>query len=118
MPTHKNKVQQFIGSEDVGSVTTTIFSNPKKYLNSTIILAAEQMDGEQLAVLFSKVMGKEIKFQQLPMIIVRLVMGKGLAKMFRWINNNDALFVKDISALQKEFPGMLSLEEWIKNNFK
>lgn len=118
LPTHKNKVQQFISSEDVGSVTTTLFSNPEKYLNSTIILAAEQMDGEQLAVLFSKVMGKEIKFQQLPMIIVRLVMGKGLAKMFRWINNNDALFVKDISALQKEFPGMLSLEEWIKINFK
>jgi len=40
------------------------------------------MDGEQLAATFSKAMGKEIKFQQLPMFITRLVMGRDLAKMF------------------------------------
>ncbi len=118
LPTQKNKVQQFIGSEDVGKVAATIFSNFEKYQGNTITLAAEQMDGEQLAALFSKVMGKQIKFQQLPMLIVRLAMGKGLAKMFRWINNNDALFVKDIEEVRKEFPGMQGLEEWIKINFK
>ena len=118
LPTHKNKVQQFIGSEDVGKVAATIFSNFEKYQGNTITLAVEQMDGQQLAALFSKVMGKQIKFQQLPMLIVRLAMGKGLAKMFRWINNNNALFVKDIEEVRKEFPGMLGLEEWIKINFK
>lgn len=118
LPTHKNKVQQFISSADVGRVATTVFSNPEKYQGRTITLAAEQMDGKQLALLLSKVMGKEIKFQQLPMLITRLVMGSNLAKMFRWINNNDALFVKDISALKNEFPGMMSFEEWIKAHFK
>lgn len=117
LTTHKNKVQQFISSEDVGSVAATVFSDPGKYQGITITLAAEQMDGEQLAALFSKVLGKEIKFQLLPMFITRLVMGNNLAKMFRWINNNDALFVKDIPALKNEFPGMLSLEEWIKDHF-
>jgi hypothetical protein len=63
-------------------------------------------------------MGKDIKFQQLPMFITRLVMGGKLAKMFRWINNHDALFVKDISALKNEFPGMMSFEKWIKAHFK
>ena len=81
-------------------------------------LAAEQMDGEQLAAIYSKVMGKKIKFQQLPMIITRLVMGRDLTKMFRWINNNDARFVKDVQAFKNEFPGMLSLEEWINTHFK
>ncbi len=118
LPTRKNKIQQFISSADVGKVATTVFSNPEKYKGITLTLAAEQMDGEQLAVLFAKVMEKEIKFQQLPMFITRLVMGSKLAKMFRWINNNDALFVKDISALKKEFPEMMSFEEWIKAHFK
>jgi uncharacterized protein YbjT (DUF2867 family) len=117
LPTRKNKIQQFISSEDVGRVATTVFSNPEKYQGRTITLAAEQMDGEQLASLFSKVMGKDIKFQQLPMFITRLVMGSKLVKMFRWINNNDALFVKDISALKNEFPGMISFEKWIKAQF-
>ena len=117
LPTHKNKVQQFICSEDVGRVAATIFSNTEKYFGKTITLATEQMDGEQLAAVFSKTLNKEMKFQQLPMFIVWLAMGKNLAKMFRWINNNNALFVNDIPALKNEFPGMTSLEEWIKNNF-
>lgn len=118
LPIGKNKVQQFIGADDIGKVSATILSNPANYTGRTIMLASEEMDGRQLAAIFSKVLNKEIKFQQLPALIVRLVMGKGLAKMFSWINNNDALFVKDMETLKKEFPGMLSFEKWIENNFK
>jgi len=117
LPTQKHKVQQFIGSEDIGKIVTILFSNSEKYKGRTITLAAEQMDGEQLAATFSKAMGREIKFQQLPMIITRLVMGKDLTKMFRWINNNNACLVKDMQALKNEFPGMLGLGEWIKGNY-
>ncbi len=117
LPTRKTTVQQFISSEDVGRIAATVFSNPEKYKGLTMNLAAEQMDGEQLAATYSKVMGREIKFQQLPMIITRLFMGRDLAKMFRWIDNNDTTFVKDLQAFKNEFPGMLSLEEWIKAHF-
>lgn len=118
LPTQKNTVQQFISSEDIGKIVTLIFSDLEKYRGRTITLAAEQMNGEQLASTFSKAMGREIKFQQLPMLITRLVMSRDLTKMFRWINNNDACFVKDMQALQNEFPGILSLEEWVRMNFK
>ena len=118
LPTHKTTVQQLISSEDVGKIATTVFSNPEKYKGLTLNLAAEQMDGEQQAATFSKVMGKEIRFQQLPMFITRLVMGRNLTKMFRWINNNNSCFVKDMQAFKSEFPGMLSLEDWIRTHFK
>jgi len=118
LPTHKTTVQQFLSSEDVGKIATTVFSNPEKYKGLTINLAAEQMNGEQLASTYSKVMGREIKFQQLPMLITRLVMGKDLTKMFRWVNNNNSCFVKDLQAFKNEFPGMLSLEDWIRMHFK
>jgi hypothetical protein len=101
----------------VGKVVTAIFSDPGKYREQTITLAAEQMDGEQLAALFTRTMGREIKFQQLPPLIVRIFMGRRLSKMFNWINNNDALFVKDIQALKNEFPPQLSLETWITKHF-
>jgi uncharacterized protein YbjT (DUF2867 family) len=118
LPTQKHTVQQFISSEDIGKISAIIFSNPEKYFGRTMNLASEQMDGEQLAATFSKAMGREIKFQHLPMLITRLVMGRDLAKMFRWVNNNDVCFVKDLSAFKRDFPGQLSLEEWIKANFK
>ena len=118
LPTKRNTVQQFISSEDVGKIAATIFSNPEKYSGQTINLAAEQLDGDQLATTFSKAIGKEIKFQQLPMLITRLVMGRDLAKMFRWINHNDACFVKDLQKFKNDFPGMISLKDWIKANFR
>jgi Holliday junction resolvasome RuvABC ATP-dependent DNA helicase subunit len=62
-------------------------------------------------------MKRRIKYQQLPMFITRLVMGRGLAKMFSWVNHHDVIFVEDIDALKKQFPAMLRLEEWIKIHF-
>lgn len=118
LPTKADKVQQFIGADDMGMISTTILSDPSKYTGRTINLASEQMDGKQLAHLFSGILNKEIKFQQLPGFITRLVMGKGLARMFSWINNNDAVFVKDIQELKKEFPGMGSIKKWVEINFK
>jgi uncharacterized protein YbjT (DUF2867 family) len=117
-PTDKNKVQQYICGEDIGKISTAIFMDPAKYTGKTITIASEQMDGLQVAGVFSKVWNKEIKYQQLPGIITRLAMGKDLYKMFRWVNNNDAVFVKDLDAIRKEFPGMLSLEAWIRDFFK
>ena len=118
LPTRKKTVQQFVSSEDIGKVAATVFSNPEKYYGVTINFACEQMDGEQLAGTFSKVLGKKIQFQQLPWLITRLVMGRDLSRMFRWVDNNDTRFVKDIPASKSEFPGMLGLEEWIRLHFK
>lgn len=116
-PLHKKKIQQYVSTEDVGRIAAIIFSDSQSYMGKTITLASEQMDGEQLAEHFSKVWNRPVKYQQLPGIITRLVMGKDLYTMFNWINQHDAIFVKDLEAFKKEFPGMLSLDEWIKQKF-
>ncbi|MFI5132419.1 MAG: NmrA family NAD(P)-binding protein, partial [Chitinophagales bacterium] len=117
-PLSKDTVQQFISAEDIGRISAAIFMNPQKYMSQTLSLAAEEMSQTQVAEKFSKAWGREVKFQKLPGFITRLVMGKDLYIMFNWVNNNDARFVKDISACKKEFPGMLSLEDWIRVHFK
>jgi len=117
-PVHKDKIQQHISGEDIGRISASIFMNPEKYFGRTINLASREADGVMLAETFSKVWGKPVNYQHLPGFITRLVMGKNLYTMFKWVNNNDACFVKDIEACKKEFPGMLSLEDWIKGYFK
>lgn len=117
MPLHKKKVQQYMSTEDVGRIAAIIFSDPQRYMGKTITLAAEQMDGIMLAEHFSTAFNRPVKYQQLPGIITRLVMGKDLYKMFNWIDQHDAVFVKDLEAFKNEFPGMLSLDEWIRQKF-
>jgi len=117
-PVRKNKIQQFVGSEEIGKMSLRIFKDPGKYINKTITIATEQMDNEEVAGIFSEIMGVPIKYQQLPSIIVRLAMGKNLYKMFSWINENDAVFIKDLEAFRNEYPSMERLKHWITHNFK
>ncbi|MBU0695798.1 MAG: NmrA/HSCARG family protein [Bacteroidetes bacterium] len=117
-PINKNKTQQFISAVDIGEISSDIFLNKSKYLGKTITIGTEEMDMQQVANAFSEVLGKEISYQKFPMLIARLVMGKDLYKMFKWINENDAVFMKDLELFKKENPNLLSLNQWIKLNFK
>jgi uncharacterized protein YbjT (DUF2867 family) len=117
-PINKNKIQQLISAVDIGEISTDIFLNKDRYLGKTITIGSEEMDMQQVAATFSEVLGKEISYQKFPMLIARLLMGKDLYKMFKWINENDAIFIKDLELFKKENPNLLSLKQWIKINFK
>jgi len=117
-PINKNKTQQFISAVDIGEISADIFLDKDRYLGKTITIGSEEMDIQQVAAIFSEVLGKEISYQKFPMLIARFVMGKDLYKMFKWINENDAVFIKDLELFKKENPNLLSLKQWIKVNFK
>lgn len=117
-PINKNKTQQFISAVDIGEISVDIFLNKDKYLGKTITIGSEEMDMQQVANTFSEVLNKEIKYQKIPMLIARLVMGKDLYKMFTWINENDAVFMKDLVLFKNEHPNLTSLKQWIKLNIK
>lgn len=116
-PINKNKTQQFISAVDIGKISATIFLNKDKYLGKTITIGSEEMDMQQIEATFSEVLGKKISYQKFPMLIARVVMGKNLYKMFKWINENDAIFMKDLEQLKKN-PNLTRLKQWIKLNFK
>ncbi len=117
-PVNIDVKQQFIGSKDIGEIGATIFLKPASYLGKTMTIAAEEMDMKEVSNLFSEVLGKQITYQKLPMLITRLFMGKDLYKMFKWINENDAVTLKDLDLFRKEHPNLMGLKEWIKLNFK
>ena len=117
-PINRIKTQQFISAVDIGEISADIFLNKDRYLGKTITIGSEEMDMQQVAATFSEVLGKEISYQKFPMLIVRFVMGKDFYNMFKWINENDAVFIKDLELFKKENPNLLSLKQWIKINFK
>jgi uncharacterized protein YbjT (DUF2867 family) len=116
-PLAKNVVQLFVSSTDIGDISSLIFLGPDQYVGKTILLAAEEISQENIAVIFSNVLGKEIKYQKMPMVLTRLFMGKTLYIMFKWFNENYASLIKNSATFHKEFPNMLSLSEWIRKNF-
>ncbi|HEV7621650.1 MAG TPA: NmrA family NAD(P)-binding protein, partial [Flavisolibacter sp.] len=116
-PINEDVMQQLTSAEDIGKIAAGIFSNKDAFQGQTITVATEEMNLQQVANIFSKVMGKKIVYQKLPMIITRLVMGKDLHKMFKWINKNGGTFLKNIDLFKKGHPDLLSLEAWAESHF-
>ena len=117
-PIEGKTIQQFIGTDEIGRIVSSILLNHDKYRNKEFAIAAEQMKMMEVAALFSECLNKKVTYQKIPDLIVRLVLGKNVYKMLKWINNNDSIFVKDIPAFKKEFPGLTSMKEWINIHFK
>ena len=117
-PINKDTIQQYIAAEDIGKAAAKIFLNSHEYLGRTIPLAAEQLSTQEVADAFTKVLNKKIEYKKLPIVITRLFLGKGLYKMFKWIDEKSVFQMEDVELTRKEFPDLLSLETWIGMNFK
>ena len=115
-PVRKDKIQQFIGTEDIGRICADIFVNKEKFTGRTITIAADEMDMQSAAKLFTDVLGKPVKYSQLPGLLTRIFMGANLHIMFRYINNNDVCFVKNLPELKAEYPFLSTMKDWIGNN--
>jgi hypothetical protein len=63
---------------------------------------------------FSRVLGRRVKVHHLPMIAVKLSMGKEWYQMFTWLNESG--FQADIPALRRDYPEvpLTSLAEWLR----
>ena len=115
-PVNGNVPHNFMSATDVGKTVNPILNNPDKYAGETISLAAEEMNHADVASIFSKILGKEIKYARLPSLITRLVMGKGLHKMFSWVNENGGVFVNDLHGFREEFPGFVRIGDWAQEH--
>ncbi len=105
-PMNGDSIGQFMSAGDIGDISAEIFRNPDMFAGRTLTMAREQMSMLQMAGAFSEVLGIKIKYQKIHPLLTRLIMGKNLSRMFDWVNHHDAVFLGDLEAFRKEFPGL------------
>jgi uncharacterized protein YbjT (DUF2867 family) len=115
-PVRKDKVQQFIGTEDVGKIAAHILINREKFIGKTITIAADEMDMQSAARVFSEALGKPVNYSQLPGFLTRLFMGADLHNMFSYVNKHDVCFVHNMPELKTQYPFLTSMKDWITKN--
>ena len=116
-PVKPDVVQQFMSAEDVGKLVPEVFSKPDQHIDQIITLAAEELSIKQVQNIFSDVLKRDFKYAGLPMFMVRLLMGRDLYLMFKYVNSHDMRFVDDMDAMKQRYPDMKSLRSWITENF-
>jgi uncharacterized protein YbjT (DUF2867 family) len=113
-PIRADKPYQTIATDDIGAFAALAFERPKDFIGLELEIAGSELTNLEAAKVFSRVMDKPVKFQKLPMPLVRLVLGREFYEMFRWFN--DSGFKADIPALHQRYPEihLHTLEEWLR----
>ena len=114
-PIRADKPYQTIATDDIGAFVALAFERPQEFIGMELEIAGSELTNPQAAQVFSRVLGKKVKFQKLPMPMVRLVLGKEFYQMFRWFNAEG--FKANIPELRRKYPEvrLQTLEEWLRS---
>ena len=114
-PIRADKSYQTIATDDIGAFVALAFERPSDFIGKELEIAGSDLTNLEAAKVFSRVLGKPVKFQKLPLPLVKLVLGKEFYLMFRWFN--EAGFQADIPSLRRAYPEihLHTLEEWLRS---
>ena len=114
-PIRADKPYQTIATDDIGAFVALAFERPAEFIGKELEIAGSELTNYEAAQVFSRVLGKPVKFQKLPLPLVRLILGREFYVMFRWFN--EAGFKADIPGLRRAYPEihLHTLEEWLRN---
>jgi uncharacterized protein YbjT (DUF2867 family) len=115
-PIRHDKPYQSIATDDIGAFVALAFDRPKEFIGMELEIAGSELTPRQTAAVFSRVMGKPVKYGRLPMLAARILLGKDFHAMFRWLNRDG--FQANIPELRRKYPEihLRSLEEWLRED--
>jgi uncharacterized protein YbjT (DUF2867 family) len=115
-PVRADKPYQTIATDDIGAFAALAFERPKDFIGLELEIAGSELTNIEAAKVFSRVMGKPVKFKRLPMPLVRVLLGKEFYQMFHWFNQ--AGYKADIAGLRRQYPEihLHTLEEWLRED--
>jgi uncharacterized protein YbjT (DUF2867 family) len=109
-----DKPYQTIATDDIGAFVALAFDRPAEFIGKELEIAGSELTNAEAVKVFSRVLGKPVKYQKLPLLLARLVLGSEFHTMFRWFN--DYGFKADIASLRRDYPQvhLQTLEEWLR----
>lgn len=115
-PIRGDKPYQTIATDDIGAFAALAFERPKDFIGLDLEIAGSELTNIDAAKVFSRVLNRPVKFQKLPLPIVRLVLGKEFNEMFHWFNSKG--YQANIPELRRRYPEVRlhSLEDWLRED--
>ena len=105
---------QQITPSDIAAFTALVLERREEFVDRRVDIASDELSGDEVAEILSRVTGREIHYVELSLEQVRQAMGEDGARMFKWFDQVG--YSADISALRREHPevGWHTFEGWAK----
>jgi uncharacterized protein YbjT (DUF2867 family) len=110
-----------ISAEDIGKCAYGIFKKGNKYIGKTVGIMGENLSCSEMADKFSKVLGKEIRFNNIPPDVYRKFGFPGaedLGNMFQFYHDFEKEFssVRSTELARELNPELQTFEIWLNKN--
>lgn len=107
------RVLQQITIDDIGAFVAVLAERREQVFGKRFDIAGDELSGEQQAKILSEVLGRPIRYQELPIAAIRQ-QSEDTALMFEWFDRTG--YDADLSALRRDFPevGWHRYADWAK----
>jgi uncharacterized protein YbjT (DUF2867 family) len=110
-----------IAAEDIGKCAYGIFKNPKEFVNTTVAISGENLTGAQLAATFTDVLGKPVRYNDIPPEVYRSFGFPGaddLGNMFQFKRDfaDDYCGARNPSFALTLNPALQDFKTWLTRN--
>ncbi len=109
----ETKLQQ-LSEEDYGEMVAEVFDRPVDFLNREQEVASVNMTMAEIAAAFSHVLGKTVKYQQIPFEVFQQQAGEEMTIMYRWFENVN--YKADLAELKRDFPELTDFESYLRDH--
>ncbi len=113
-PFDPDKPFQEVAVEDIGAFAAIAFENPDRWIGREVDLAGDEQSMSEIADTFSRVIGREVSYYQVPWDQFEEQVGTEVTLNSRWIN--DVGYEADIAALQQEYPELTTFERYLRSH--
>ncbi|WP_028777797.1 NmrA/HSCARG family protein [Shimazuella kribbensis] len=104
-----------IAVDDIGVFVSLAFSDPKKYMETTLSLASDAVTPPNIAAAISRISGKTITYKQIPLEEIRQ-QNEDIAKIYEWINKGGNRV--DLPYLRTLHPKLKTFDKWLSEKGK
>ncbi len=105
---------QQIALSDIAAFTAMVLEDREGFEDRRVNIASDELAGDEVARVLSRVTGREIRYVELQLEQVRQAMGEDGALMFEWFDRVG--YSADVGSLRRQHPevGWHTFEEWAK----
>jgi uncharacterized protein YbjT (DUF2867 family) len=107
---------QMVAVDDIGAFVALAFEHPGKWMGRTFEIAGDELSMTQISQDFSRMLGHEVKYVQLPWDEFEKRIDPDHFKMFQWFDR--AGYHVDIAAVRGELPQLHTFERWLQSTWR
>ena len=103
---------QFISVKDIGRIVAGVLAEPDRYASKTFTIAGDAVTSDTLQEKLSHAAGTPITYMRIPdEVLKQNAMVGGLARL---LDEGPLAGDADLELLRREFPGLLSMDQWLQ----